>query len=490
MTPAGGSLDPLRGPARPRTVSRNFALLSLGQIVSRLFSLVVTVHLAQALLAGGFGVIAFATSVLSYAGLLVDFGCDTLGPIEVARGETPVGRLVANIVAMRLLLLGAGLAALLLFSWSAPVSLVTKKVLILYGLSLATNALDLDWVFLGKGPMQVCAMAEIFSQAIVAGGALLVIHGPGDIARMPWVFLVSRLFAVSYLAIEYLRRFGFVDVRLDRALLRRLFRAALPLTGTSFVTMLSHNFDLVFLGLWLGSAAAGLYGAAYRIVWAPTLLVTAFYTALRPALACAYGHGLGSIDSLLRRSGRITAAFGVGLVAGGLFLAEPLVLWLYGEAYRAAVPPFQLLLGALGLMVVSRTYRLILTSFDHQGTDFKIMSAAAVTNVLLNLLLVPYWGLTGAAAASMASEILILISGYLATRRLLHPVPLGRHLLRPALAATAMVAVLVASEPLHVLLRILLGGGLYCFLLFATRVVSADEAKAVLRSWTLAGLET
>jgi O-antigen/teichoic acid export membrane protein len=466
-----------------RAVSRNFALLSLGQIISRLFALAVTIHLTRTLLADGFGVIAFALSVLAYAGLLVDFGFNTLGPIEVARRVTPVGRLVANIVAMRLLLTGGGVAALLAFAWLAPVSALTRTVLLLYGMSLVTNAFDLDWVFLGSGHMEISAAGEILSQAVIAAGALLLVQGPGDVARMPWIFLASRVSAVVYLTAEYLRRFGTVDASFDGALLRRLFRLALPLTGTSFVTMVSHNLDLILLGLWLGSTAAGVYGAAYRVVWAPTLLVTAYYTALRPALAAAYAGGLSSLDSLLRRSSRITAGLGVGLMVGGMVLAEPIILFLYGEAYRGAIASFRLLLGALGLIVLSRKYRLILTCFDHQATDFKIMAAAAVTNAGLNVVLVPRWGLTGAAAASLASEILILTLGYAATRLLLRPVPLGRYLVRPALAAALMAATLGVLAPLHVLLRILLGGGLYISLLYAMRVLFVDETKALLRSW-------
>ena len=39
--------------------------------------------------------------------------------------------------------------------------------------------------------------------------------------------------------------------------------------------------------------------------------------------------------------------------------------------------------------MVSRVYRLILTCFDHQAIDFRIMAAAAALNVILNLVLVP-----------------------------------------------------------------------------------------------------
>jgi len=141
-------------------IRRNFAVLSAAQTAGRLLAFAVTVHLTRTLMAEGFGSVAFATSVLAGAALLVDLGFDSLGPLEVARGRVPVPALARNVVALRLLLAVPALAALALFAWLAPVTTATKAVVALYGLSLLANAVDLNWIFLGAERMGVVPVSS------------------------------------------------------------------------------------------------------------------------------------------------------------------------------------------------------------------------------------------------------------------------------------------------------------------------------------------
>lgn len=464
---------------RARIISRNFAILSAGQVVSRLLAFAITIHLTRTLQAEGFGMIAFATSVLAYAALIVDCGFDAFGPIAVARSRVEVDMrvLVQNIVTLRVLLTAVGFVALALFAWLAPIENAMRTILLMYGIALITNALNLDWVFLGAERMRWVAIGEIVEQVILASGAFLVIHQPEHVTRMPLIYLLARSCGTAFLLFSYVNTYGRLKPALDLALLRRVLRESLPLAGTTVVGMFSHNFDLVLVGLWLGSASAGLYGAAYRVVWVPTILITAYHTALRPSLARGYLEGLKSVEGLLKRSMRLSAAFAIGVIVGGTLLAEDIVAFLFGRSYLEAVAPVRLLLGAFALLVMSRKYRLLLTCFNRQEVDFRIMATAAVLNVTANLLLVPRFGLRGAAVATLSSEVGILILNYLTVRLLIGHVPMGRYFLKPTLCALVMAAVIMLTPELHVLVRILLGGGAYSVLLLALRVVTIEEIR-------------
>jgi O-antigen/teichoic acid export membrane protein len=85
-------------------VSRNFAILSIGQMTARLIAFATTIHVAQVLLPECFGAVAFASGVLLYAGLLVDFGFDSYGPIEVSRGTSPAQKIAGTVLSFRTLL--------------------------------------------------------------------------------------------------------------------------------------------------------------------------------------------------------------------------------------------------------------------------------------------------------------------------------------------------------------------------------------------------
>lgn len=398
-------------------IRRNFAVLSAAQTAGRLLAFAVTVHLTRTLLAEGFGAVAFATSVLAGAALLVDLGFDSLGPLEVARGRVPVAALARNVVALRLMLVGPALVAVALFAWLAPVTTATKAVVVLYGLSLLANAVDLSWIFLGAERMGVAAAADLAQQALIAALAFALVREPEDLLRMPFIFLAGRAAAVGMLLVAAGRSWRPIRPGLDRALLKDLVPAALPFAGAAAVAVVLTYFDLVLVGLWMGTAEAGLYGAAYRILWLPTMLVTAYLTALRPSVAKSALAGASSPFTLLGPSA--PGVIGVGLLAAtaGVVFAPTLVQILYGEPYSAAVAPLRLLLVSFALLVISRHYRLVLVASGRQATDLRIMGAAAALNVALNVSLIPRFALVGAAAANVGSEAAILSAVLWASRR-------------------------------------------------------------------------
>jgi O-antigen/teichoic acid export membrane protein len=389
-------------------ITRNFAVLSAAQVVGRVLAFAVTVHLTRTLLAEGFGAVAFATSVLAGAALLVDMGFDSLGPLEVARGRAPVAALARNVVALRLMLVAPALLAVSLFAWLAPVTSATKAVVVLYGLSLLANAVDLNWVFLGAERMGAAAAADLAQQALIAAGAFALVREPEHLLRMPLVFLAGRAVGVGLLAVTAGRSFGPIRPVLDRALLKDLVPAALPFAGAAAVAVVLSYFDLVLVGLWMGTAEAGVYGAAYRILWLPTLLVTAYLTALRPSVARRAMSEPASPFSLLGPSTPAVVAVGLLGALLGIAFAPQVVDILYGPPFRDAVVPLRLLLLSFALLVVSRHYRLVLVASGRQALDLKIMAAAAALNVALNVWLVPRFGLVGAAASNVASEATIL----------------------------------------------------------------------------------
>jgi len=468
-------------------VSRNFAVLSAGQMASRLLAFATTIHIAQVLLPEKFGAVTLATGVLLYAGLLVDFGFDNYGPIEVSRGTTPLNKLAGTVLTFRSLLVVPAYVLLYLFVTCAslipsfvPISPVGSLLIELYGVSLIANAFDLTWVFLGSKNMWPAVVAEIITQTIVAAGAYGLIHSPGDAVFMPAFFLVGRLIAVSFLFITFVKTFGAPKLGVDVPFLKNLLKNAIPLCGSQVMAMISSNFDLILVGVWLGTAAAGLYGAATRIVWVPTTIAIAYYTALRPLVARAYVNGFAEVEQTFKRSVRVTTALAFGIGTGGTMLAQPIMTQVFGPTYAAAAAPFVILLMAFCLMLVSRNYRLVLVSFNHQVVDFRIMTAAAVVNIGLNIALAKPYGVTGAACATLASETLILILDYITTRRLISHVPLGRYIWRPVICCVIMATILLAAAPLSNLwLKIVLGGIAYAALLIVFRIVSTDEIRSL-----------
>lgn len=454
-------------------------------MASRLLAFATTIHIAQALLPERFGAIVFATGVILYAGLLVDFGFEAYGPIEVSRGTTPLPKLAGTVLSFRTLLTLPAFSLLLLFTWLIPVAPFTKLILALYGLSLFTNAFDLGWTFLGGKQMWPQVVGEIIVQTTVAIGAYLLIHTPADAVLMPLLFLAGKIISVSFLFYVFSREHGMPKIGIDPPYLAGLLKSALPLCGSQVMAMISNNFDLLLIGVWLSTGAAGLYGAATRVVWVPTTICVAYYTALRPLVAHAFIEGFHTVEDMFKRSVKVTTALACGIATGGILLSQPIMTQVFGKTYASAAAPFCVLLGAFCLMLVSRNYRLVLVTFNHQATDLKIMSSAAIVNIALNVLLIKtQLGMTGAALATLASETIILVADYFCTRRLISHVPLGRYLMRPLICSAVLALYIAGSGVLsNIYLRVAIGAALYGVLMLVSRIVSVEEIKSVYQNW-------
>lgn len=460
-------------------VSRNFAVLSAGQMASRLLAFVTTIHVAQVLEQTPFGAIAFATGILLYAGVLVDFGFDNYGPIEISRGTSPLKRLVGIVLSFRTMLVLPAFVILCTFAQLVPLPPLSRTMIQLYGLSLATNAIDLSWVFLGGKHMWPAMVAEIITQVSVAIGAYFFIHSPQDAFLMPISYLVGRTFAVSFLMTMFLKTWGMPQLGIDWKYLKQLLANALPLCGSQVMAMISNNFDLIIIGVWLTMGDAGLYSAATRIVWVPTTIAVAYYTALRPFLAQAYVNGFATVEETFKRSVRITTALALGITCGGILLAHPVMVQMYGPNYGSASTSVIFLMAAFSFMLVSRNYRLVLVSFNHQSIDLRIMTLAAAVNIGLNIVLIKPYGITGAAVATVASECVILVLDYIMTRRLISHVPLGRYIWRPLLCCAIMATVVTLCAPIsNVWIKVFIGGSVYAVMMWLFQIVTTQEIKS------------
>ena len=206
----------------------------------------------------------------------------------------------------------------------------------------------------------------------------------------------------------------------DRALLRRLFRFGLP-TMPAEVSLYALNFvDRLIIVRSLGFAEAGLYSLAVKFAQGVNVIVRGFQLAW-PPLAYSIRD-----DEEARRA---YAAIVTWFVAGTAFVVTG--MWLFSRwIVRAlAAPEFFQSYEAVGLISTAVTlyalYMVLLVILGRTGrTEFNFPAtiAALITNVVLNLILVPSMGIVGAGLALLISYLVVVALMYVFTQRLF-PVP-------------------------------------------------------------------
>jgi O-antigen/teichoic acid export membrane protein len=293
-------------------------------------------------------------------------------------------------------------ASPVLRSWlfpQLPVALVALAGVSVLTQALESSAMACSQGFNDLGGSNRILFLEEFLFLPIFG--LLQLAGADDSVAIVLALLLGDLSTAVPGWIRLARRGYFTGVgRPSAALARHVaaygFRAQLG----SIALLLNARLDFALVGAMIGPAALGIYAVASRYAELLRLPALAMNYVLYPDYARAGGAmAAAKARAMLPRIGWIPAALTVPMA-----LAAPLVLPLfYGPAFQGAVLPACVLLVGLaggGIIGVVSGY---LQGVGRPGLYSAAIGAGLPVTVALDLLLIPHFGVMGAAVASSAA---------------------------------------------------------------------------------------
>jgi O-antigen/teichoic acid export membrane protein len=182
---------------------------------------------------------------------------------------------------------------------------------------------------------------------------------------------------------------------------REFSRDVFPIGAGIVLSALYFRIDLFLVQLWAGTESVALYNAVFRLVEALRLFPAAVLAVALP---------------FLFRATDVRPLAGVSLGVTLFALAASSVLWataeqsiplVYGSRYADAVPAFRILVLAFPLMSLNYALTHQLIGWDRQRTYAVICGLALVFNIVLNARLIPALSISGAAWATVWTEVFL-----------------------------------------------------------------------------------
>ena len=233
--------------------------------------------------------------------------------------------------------------------------------------------------------------------------------------------------------------------RVDRRLLTSALAYGIPLIPAVLSTFVLNSADRLIVSGQLGAAAVARYQVAYNIGALPMMLVGILATSWMPRI---FAFDVREERGAVLAAGRDMLLRLLVPVVIGLSVGAPLVLHIWAPAEYD--PDDLLLVTALVIVsvlpyAVGLTLTRALMAEDRTGFIAAAQGVGAVANVMLNLALIPRFGLEGSAAATLAAYVILQRLLLLRARELVPTGPPVRLLL--AVTAAAAIAVGVAAAP-------------------------------------------
>lgn len=193
---------------------------------------------------------------------------------------------------------------------------------------------------------------------------------------------------------------------IDGAALRELWGFSSNLLGYNLLNFSDRNLDNLLIGKFIGSGALGIYARAYGLMLLPIDQVSCVLTRVMfPALSVLQGD-LDSVKRIYLRATRAIALVSFPMMLGLLVVADPLILTMYGEKWRGAVPLIQIFCLTGMAQSIGTTVGWI---FNSQGrTDIQLQLGVGTFIVRsLAFVLGLRWGILGVTVAYVASDYVL-----------------------------------------------------------------------------------
>lgn len=394
---------------------------ALIQVINRLLALALGVVLARGLGAEGYGIYAYAFALMTLLMVFAELGIPTLLMREVAasqaRRDWPHLRGVL-VRTLQIVLLSAvtlaGIAALLLWLLSDGMSVNQSRTLVwviaLLPLTAATRAMMAVLQGL-QHVVKAQAVEMLFRPALVLLGIGGIFAFFPDMRLPQYAMLVQLggaiivLCAAAVLLYLYLPRP--VHSTTAQYQTRQWLANAMPLTLIGGAGIINNQTDILMLGFFQPPEEVGIYRVAVQGAVLVAFGLQAANAVIAPQFARLYAQGdHARLQRLVTVSARIILIAALPVALTFILAGDVIASWVFGPEFTQSHTPMAILAAGQLVNAAMGSVGFLLNMTGHERDVARTLLITAGLNILLNLFLIPLFGMAGAAVATAVSLIL------------------------------------------------------------------------------------
>lgn len=464
-----------------RTIKANFVLNLTNIVVGLLYPIITFPYISRVLLPEGVGLIQFFQSVINYFAMFAALGIPLYAVKEIAKVRDNVelrNQTAREILFLYLSLTLAAYSVLLLTGLSVGQFKSNLLLFLILSVHLFLDAISCEWFYQGIEDFKYITIRSLIVRLISLIALFVFVKSQSDIYIYALLLMIAE--AGNYVFnFIHLRKFvNIFSTNFHKLNMRRHLKPALEIFMLNIIISIYINLDSVMLGFLKGNSDVGYYAAATRIVRALCGFSIALGAVILPRLANYYNrHEMVLFRKLTKDSLAFTMIVLVPLSVMLIIIAPVLIPVFCGSAYYPSILTIQILapiiifLGISGIMGTK-----VLYAMDYQNIVILCTALGAISNLILNLILIPHFSYLGAAVASLVAEFFVSAAMLVYAHRLINITIFDKNLFHIVISTLFVASLLffinhhLKAMPLWVLIAdILAGGSIYVLCMAALR---------------------
>ena len=404
---------------KQQSLKKNFIMNAILAVSSFLFPLITFPYVSRVLLPEGTGKVSFATSLISYFSMFAQLGIPTYGIRACARvrdNREELTRTAHELLMINLIMNVISYAALIMALLYVPRLQGDRTLYVIVSFTIILTSIGMEWLYVALEQYTYIAMRSVSFKLIALILTFLLVHTKSDYV----IYGVLSVFAAGASnVLNLLNIHKYIDLKpVGHYNLRRHLQPVWIFFSMAFATTIYTNLDVVMLGFMTSDTEVGYYRTGVRIKEILVSLVTSLGTVLLPRSSYYIEHGeMNEFHRISRKALHFVILAAVPMSVYFILFAKQGIYFLSGPAYTGAIVPMQIIMPTLLLIGITNILGIqMLIPLGKEKIVLYSVLAGAVTDVILNTVLIPQYASAGAAMGTLAAEIVVLIVQFCALK--------------------------------------------------------------------------
>ncbi len=391
---------------------KNAGWLFGAEIISKLLAYGIIVLLSRTLGPEGLGQYSFIFYYVGLLGIFSDLGVGYYFMREVARDRSKAEELLPDVLGFKIVLALLNFLVIVALTLPLPKPGWMKVLIILVGAEamLTWIAYIFVRIMYAHEVTKYEALSRVIERtwAFFVGGVILYLYR----SLIPFVFVLLTGYTIrEILRIRWGSRFvNRVKIRFRPEVWVALLKKSYPFWLIGLFTLIYYRTDMVMLSLMKGDYETGIYRAAYTLIEVSLFIPSILFATTMPSMARLWNEDKRTLEVLLKKSFRMILGLGILGAVGYYIFSRVGIVIIFGDNFLPSVPVLRILAFVIPFMFVNSLLGSFMNATGKERTFMKIASLTALLNVVLNYILIPYYGASGAAIATVISQGIINIS--------------------------------------------------------------------------------
>ena len=393
---------------KKESITKSYIYNLIYQIIITIIPFLVTPYLTRILGANNLGIYSYTFSIVTIIYLFSALGINTYGQREIAYNQD--NKKEYSKIFFELIIIRA-FSTFLALILSIIITIIEQKYqtyYLIFNIYIIANLFDITWFYQGLEKFKTITIRSTIIKIIYLISVFLFIKNTNDLNIYILLFSLMTLFSNLSLWINIRK----IINKPDKLEIKKHIKSVLNFFIPQIAAIIYSIVDKIMLGI-IGTniKEVSFYEQASYIVKTILMIITITNSIMVSKISYEYNKkNLEKIKTYLTNTINFIWIIGIPITFGICAVIKNFVPWFYGKEYLSVInlvyimSPLIIIIGFNNLIGIQ-----FLVSTKNQNKYILAVSIGAITNFILNLILIPKLNSIGATIASVISETIILL---------------------------------------------------------------------------------